>query len=41
MLLLAIPPRGGDQLQGVKKGIVEVFDTIMINKADENLLSSA
>jgi LAO/AO transport system kinase len=41
MLLLIVPPGGGDQLQGVKKGIVEVADAIMINKADGNLLPAA
>jgi len=41
MLLLVIPPGGGDQLQGVKKGIVEVADAIMVNKADGNLLIAA
>lgn len=41
MLLLIIPPGGGDQLQGVKKGIVEVADIIMINKADGNLMPAA
>lgn len=41
ILLLIIPPGGGDQLQGVKKGIVEVADVIMINKADGNLMTVA
>ena len=41
MLLLLVPPAGGDDLQGVKKGIVEVCDMLMITKADGNLLHAA
>lgn len=41
MLVLAIPPGGGDDLQGVKKGIVEVADLIVVTKADGNLLTAA
>lgn len=41
MLVLAIPPGGGDDLQGVKKGIVEVADLIVVTKADGNLLATA
>jgi LAO/AO transport system kinase len=41
MLLLLIPPGGGDDLQGVKKGIIEVADMIIVTKADGNLLSTA
>ena len=29
-----VPPGGGDELQGLKKGIVELADLILINKAD-------
>jgi len=39
MLLLA--PAGGDELQGIKKGIVELADLIVINKADGNLIEAA
>lgn len=39
MLLLA--PAGGDELQGIKKGIVELADLIVINKADGNLVAAA
>ncbi len=28
-------PGGGDELQGIKKGIIEIADTILINKADK------
>jgi putative protein kinase ArgK-like GTPase of G3E family len=30
----AAPPAGGDELQGVKKGIVEVADAVVVNKCD-------
>ena len=32
--LLLLPPAGGDELQGIKKGIVEVADVVTITKAD-------
>lgn len=37
MLLLLLPPAGGDDLQGSKKGIVEVADAIVVNKSDGQL----
>lgn len=37
MLLLLLPPAGGDDLQGSKKGIVEVADAIVVNKSDGDL----
>ncbi|WP_439122637.1 methylmalonyl Co-A mutase-associated GTPase MeaB [Marivita sp.] len=39
MLLLA--PAGGDELQGVKRGIMEMADIILVNKADGDLKSTA
>ncbi|MFP3382403.1 methylmalonyl Co-A mutase-associated GTPase MeaB [Tritonibacter sp. SIMBA_163] len=39
MLLLA--PAGGDELQGVKRGIMEIADMILVNKADGDLKSTA
>jgi LAO/AO transport system kinase len=41
MLILVVPPGGGDDLQGFKKGIVEVADLIVVTKADGNLLATA
>lgn len=41
MLWLVVPPGGGDELQGVKKGIVEVADVILVNKADGHLATAA
>ncbi len=42
LFFLMIPPGAGDELQGIKKGIVEMADFIIVNKADgdtENLAS--
>jgi LAO/AO transport system kinase len=41
MMVLVLPPAGGDELQGVKKGIMEVADLIVVNKADGMLLPAA
>ena len=41
LLILVVPPGGGDQLQGVKKGIIEVTDMIVVTKADGDLLPAA
>ena len=41
MFLLLVAPGGGDELQGLKKGIVELADLIIINKADGDLLPAA
>mmetsp|Transcript_3293 Transcript_3293/g.7280 ORF Transcript_3293/g.7280 Transcript_3293/m.7280 type:complete len:208 (+) Transcript_3293:470-1093(+) len=34
LFLLLLSPGGGDELQGSKKGIVEVADVLVVNKAD-------
>ena len=39
--LLLLLPGGGDELQGIKRGIVELADLILINKADDDLRSVA
>jgi LAO/AO transport system kinase len=39
--LLLILPGAGDELQGMKRGIVEMADTILVNKADGNNLEKA
>jgi LAO/AO transport system kinase len=39
--LLLLLPGGGDELQGIKKGIVELADLVVVNKADGELLSAA
>src|SRR5437879_4767105 len=41
MFLLILPPAAGDELQGLKRGIVELADLILINKADGALLDHA
>lgn len=39
--VLMVLPGGGDELQGIKKGIVEISDLILINKADGEHYNSA
>lgn len=39
MLLLA--PAGGDELQGIKRGVMELADIVVINKADGELKATA
>ncbi len=37
LFLLLMAPAGGDELQGVKRGIMEMADMILVNKADGDL----
>jgi LAO/AO transport system kinase len=41
LFLLLLAPAGGDELQGVKRGIMEMADIILVNKADGDLKPSA
>jgi LAO/AO transport system kinase len=41
MFLLLLPPAAGDELQGMKRGIVELADLIVVNKSDGDLLPAA
>jgi LAO/AO transport system kinase len=41
LFLLLLAPGGGDELQGSKKGIVEVADVLVVNKADGDLEKAA
>ena len=41
IFLLLMAPGGGDELQGVKRGIMEIADLILVNKADGELKSTA
>lgn len=41
MFLLLQLPGGGDELQGIKRGIMELADLILINKADDEMRSLA
>lgn len=41
LFILLLAPAGGDELQGVKRGIMEMADIILVNKADGDLKSAA
>lgn len=41
LFVLLIAPAGGDDLQGVKRGIMEMADLILVNKADGDLKAAA
>ena len=41
MFLLILPPAAGDELQGLKRGIIELADLILVNKADGDLRDHA
>jgi len=41
LFVLLLAPAGGDELQGVKRGIMEMADLIVVNKADGDLKPNA
>ena len=41
LFLLLVAPGGGDDLQGIKRGVMELADVIAVNKADGEFLSAA
>ena len=41
LFLLVASPAGGDELQGIKRGIMELADLIVVNKADGDLAAAA
>ena len=41
VFLLLLAPGGGDELQGLKKGIVELADILVVNKSDGDLKDAA
>ena len=41
IFVLLLAPAGGDELQGVKRGIMEMADLIVVNKADGDLKPAA
>jgi LAO/AO transport system kinase len=41
MFILILPPAAGDELQGIKRGVVELADLVLINKADGELAAVA
>lgn len=40
-MLLLLTPAGGDELQGIKRGVVELADIILVNKSDGDLVDLA
>ena len=41
MFIVLIPPAGGDELQGLKRGIMEHSHLVVVNKADGDLAEAA
>ncbi len=41
MFLLLLQPGSGDDLQGIKRGVMELADMIVVNKADGELVNAA
>ena len=41
MFLLMLLPGGGDELQGIKRGIMELADIVVVNKADGAMTATA
>ena len=41
MFMLLLLPGGGDELQGIKRGIMELADLVLINKADDEMVGLA
>jgi LAO/AO transport system kinase len=41
MFVLLMLPGGGDELQGIKKGVIELADLILVNKADGEFAAAA
>ncbi|XP_061131019.1 methylmalonic aciduria type A protein, mitochondrial isoform X2 [Syngnathus typhle] len=41
MFVLLIPPAGGDELQGIKRGIIERADLVIVTKSDGDLVVPA
>jgi LAO/AO transport system kinase len=41
LFTLLVAPGGGDELQGIKRGIMELADLVVVNKADGDLAAAA
>lgn len=41
LFCLLVAPGGGDELQGIKRGIMELADLVVVNKADGDLAAAA
>ena len=41
MFVLILPPAAGDELQGIKRGVIELADLVLVNKADSEFTTAA
>ena len=41
LFVLLVPPGGGDDLQGIKRGVMELADLVVVTKADGDLAQAA
>jgi len=41
MFVLIVPPAAGDELQGIKRGVIELADLVLVNNADGELAAAA
>ncbi len=41
LFVLLVAPAGGDDLQGIKRGVMELVDLVVVNKADGDLVALA
>ncbi len=41
VFVLLLPPAGGDELQGIKRGIMELAEIVVVTKADGDLVGAA
>lgn len=41
LFMLILPPAAGDELQGIKRGVVELADLVLVNKADGEFAAAA
>lgn len=41
MFVLILPPAAGDELQGIKRGVIELADLVLVNKTDGELAAAA
>ncbi len=41
MFIVLVSPSGGDELQGIKRGIMELADLVIVTKSDGDLMSAA
>ncbi len=41
LFVLLVPPGGGDDLQGIKRGVMELADLVLVTKSDGDLIAAA